>query len=137
MSTRDRRRAIYDRTAGHCHLCSKALAFTNYGKLGERGAWEVDHSNPRVSGGSDRLNNLYPACISCNRSKGSQATRAVRAGYGRTRAPLSNAKRSENRFWNALEGGGAMTLVLIVLGAPFSWVPVLAGGALGYLADPE
>ncbi len=137
MYTRDQRRAIYDRTAGRCHICSKRLAFTNYGKLGERAAWEIDHSNPRVSGGGDRLNNLYAACLSCNRSKGDGATRAARAVCGRTRAPLSNAKRSENRFWNALKGGGAMTLFLIVLGAPLSWVPVLAGSALGYLADPE
>ena len=63
--------AIYDRSRGYCHICGKKLAFINYGNFGKRGAWEVDHSKPRVKGGTDHPNNLYPACISCNRSKGS------------------------------------------------------------------
>jgi len=58
MYTGDQLRAIYDRTAGRCHVCSKTLAFRNYGKMAERAAWEVDHSNPRISGGTDRSNNL-------------------------------------------------------------------------------
>lgn len=34
--------AIYDRTSGYCHLCGKKLAFTNYARFGERGAWEIE-----------------------------------------------------------------------------------------------
>jgi 5-methylcytosine-specific restriction endonuclease McrA len=62
---------IYDKTNGYCNHCGKKLAFSNYGVLGARGAWEVDHSRSRRAGGTDYLRNLFPSCISCNRSKGS------------------------------------------------------------------
>jgi 5-methylcytosine-specific restriction endonuclease McrA len=62
--------AIYDRTSGYCHICKRKVAFCNYGALGRRGAWEVEHSHARAKGGSDRLGNLYAACIKCNREKG-------------------------------------------------------------------
>jgi len=65
---------IYNRTSGYCHICHKKLAFKNYGVFGARGAWEVEHSNPQAKGGTNRLNNLYPACITCNRSKGASRT---------------------------------------------------------------
>ncbi|HZW06078.1 MAG TPA: HNH endonuclease, partial [Phycisphaerales bacterium] len=64
--TREQLTAIYDRTSGYCHLCGKKLALTNYAAHGHKGAWEVEHSVPRACGGSDRLNNLYAAHISCN-----------------------------------------------------------------------
>src|SRR6266487_3114039 len=98
-------RRIYDRTSGYCHLCGKKLALSNYGRLGDKGAWEVEHSNARARGGTDRLTNLYPACISCNRSKGAITTRAARAREGRTRAPLSREKRAEARSENAVLRG--------------------------------
>src|SRR6185295_775084 len=98
-------RAIYDRTTGKCHLCGKQLSVTNYGRFGEKGSWEVEHSNARARGGTDRLNNLYAACISCNRSKGAVTTRAARAREGRTHAPLSREKRKMARRENAFLGG--------------------------------
>jgi len=70
---------IYDKNDGYCHICGKKLAFTNYGIVGARGAWEVDHSVPRSRGGSNLMRNLLPACISCNRSKGDSSTRTARA----------------------------------------------------------
>ncbi len=67
--TDDELNDIYDKTGGYCRYCRKKLSFSNYGRPGEKGAWEVDHSIPRVRGGTDHLNNLVPACIECNRSK--------------------------------------------------------------------
>jgi len=61
---------IYDRTSGYCHICHRKLAFINYGVLGARGAWEVEHSKPQARGGTHMRTNLYAACIPCNRSKG-------------------------------------------------------------------
>jgi 5-methylcytosine-specific restriction endonuclease McrA len=54
------------------------LAFTNYGKRGARAAWEVDHSRAKANGGTDHLNNLMPACIPCNREKGTLTSRAMK-----------------------------------------------------------
>ena len=59
----DRLNDIFDKTDRDCHICGKRLAFSNYGVIGARGAWEVEHSVPRSRGGTDRLSNLYAACI--------------------------------------------------------------------------
>ena len=61
---------IFGKTNGYCRYCEKQLAWSNYGRVGERGAWEVDHSIPISRGGTDHLNNLWPACVSCNTEKG-------------------------------------------------------------------
>ncbi len=60
---------IYDKTDGYCCYCHKKLAWKNYGKIGTRGSWEVDHSKPKSKGGSSYSRNLVPACIPCNRDK--------------------------------------------------------------------
>lgn len=70
---------VYDKNEGHCEYCGKKLAFSNYGSLGERGAWEIDHSVPRSRDGTDYLRNLVPACIECNRQKGTRMGKSVRA----------------------------------------------------------
>lgn len=98
---------IYDRTTCYCHLCHREEYFANYGRLGARGAWEVEHSNPRASGRTNRLLNLYPACIPCNRSKGAGTTRAFRAEQGKSRAPMSAAKRKEAKAETVILGGVA------------------------------
>jgi hypothetical protein len=37
---------VYEKTDGCYHICSKKLAKKNYGVIGARGAWEIDHSIP-------------------------------------------------------------------------------------------
>lgn len=71
--------SIYDKTGGYCNICGKKLAFSNYGRFGEKGAWEVDHSNPVSNGGSNYYRNLYPVCIPCNRAKSNRSTAQMRA----------------------------------------------------------
>jgi 5-methylcytosine-specific restriction endonuclease McrA len=61
---------VYDKTRGRCRYCKKQLSWSNYGMPRERGAWEVEHSVPLFLGGTDYLSNLWPACIDCNRNKG-------------------------------------------------------------------
>ena len=60
---------VYDKTDGYCYYCGKKISFTNYGKLGNHGAWEIDHSKPVSKGGTNYLRNLVPACTTCNRDK--------------------------------------------------------------------
>lgn len=114
---------IFLKTDGHCHICRKKLARKNYGKPGTRGAWEVEHSNPKAKGGTDRLQNLLSACVSCNRSKQASSTQAVRRKNGFKTAPLSRAKKKGNVIKGIL--GGAL------IGARFGPVGVLAGAAIG------
>lgn len=122
-----RLRAIYRRTGGYCHLCHKKLAFGNYAAFGQRGAWEIEHSVPRTYGGTDRLCNLYAACISCNRQKQHVTTRTARRWNGQTRAPLSRELRRQLREENTLLGTG----IGFLLGAPFGGAGALLGPLIG------
>lgn len=68
---------IFDQGDGHCHLCGARLSFSQYGD-----AWEVDHDTPRAQGGTDDLDNLMPACVSCNRSKQDLSSEEFREEIG-------------------------------------------------------
>lgn len=128
---------IYERTSGYCHICHKKLAFNNYGKLGARAAWEVEHSNPQAKGGSNCLNNLYPACISCNRSKGDSSTASARAKNGKTRAPLSSENRKKAKAGNALAGGALGAMVGAVAGPIGAIIGACVGATLGHKQNPD
>ena len=135
--TDDHLNDIYDRTSGKCHLCGKKLCFRNYGRFGARGAWEVEQSNPKSRGGSDGMNNLHPACISCNRAKNNGSTRSARAACGMRKAPLPFAARGRAKAENAVAIGILGALAGSVLGP----VGVILGGALGaglgHKQDPD
>lgn len=132
------REAIYNRTSGKCHICHKKLAFKNYGQHGERGAWEIDHSRPRARGGSDHGNNLFAACISCNRSKQADSSRKTRLAAGYRRSPLSPQAKENVKIWAAIKGAGALGFVGARLAGPPG---ALIGGILGLLmgleSDPD
>lgn len=129
---------IYDRTSGKCHICHKKLAFTNYANPGARGAWEVEHSQPRASGGTNRRNNLYAACISCNRSKRAGSTRAARRRNGTTHAPLNRERRAAARLRSAVVGAGIGAVAgRALLGRGGGWVGGLFGAAIGHDRDPD
>ena len=129
---------IFDRTSGKCHLCHKALCFANYARPARRGAWEIEHSKPRAHGGSNRLNNLYAACIECNRSKGCGTTRSARARKGHTRAPLSLAKRQGAKQEQAILGGGlGAFLGGLLAGRVGALIGAGIGAKLAYHRDPD
>ncbi len=136
--TDDELSLIFDRTDGHCHLCWRKLCFANYSRLGRRGAWEVEHSNPRRNGGSDRLCNLYAAHVVCNREKGTVSTRTARAWNGRTKAPLSKQRKEEVRNDNRLGWGsvGALTGG-VIFGPPGFVLGGILGAIVGDGIEPE
>jgi hypothetical protein len=71
--THDQLSEIYDKTNGYCACCSKKLSFSNYGLQGgpyAKGRWEVAHRRARARGGSNRISNLWPMCLECNRGMG-------------------------------------------------------------------
>lgn len=133
MADRDN---VYDRTAGRCHICGKQLARCNYGKHGQRGAWEIEHSVPRARGGSDHGNNLYPACIRCNRVKGTATSRTARAKNNRKRAPLSLRRQGQVRANRAVGGGLIGAVAAGLVGAPIL-VPMGLAALVGYSLDHE
>ena len=128
---------IFEKTAGRCHVCRKQLARGNYGKVGRRGAWQVDHGLPVAGGGTDHLNNLWPICIACNAKKGTRSSRSARAEHGRARPPLSRDKIAAAKRRNLAGGailGGALGLLFGPVGAVAG---AGVGSLLGYHIDPE
>ena len=128
---------IYTKTDGNCHICHGKLSFSNYGSHGERGAWEVEHSNPKSKGGTDNLNNLFAAHIRCNREKGAQHTKTARAKHGNTRAPYSKKKKQEIKTSYTVSGtiiGGAVGLIFGPVG---SLVGATIGAAIGNNSSPK
>jgi len=134
----NRRRDVFERTRGKCHICHKQLSFWNYGRYGGRGAWHVDHSVAIARGGTNHGNNLKAACIPCNLDKSTTTTRTARAWNGRRRAPLSaaryEAKKSENAWAGAATGVGLGAM----LGGPgLAFVFGVLGWAIGDGVDPD
>jgi len=80
--------SIYNKNDGYCHLCDKKLSRTNYNAPGAKGAWHVDHSKALANGGTHHMNNLFPACISCNLEKGTYHKNTIRKrkGYYQTKS---------------------------------------------------
>ena len=129
---------IYDRTSGYCHLCGKKVYFKNYGNISRRGAWEVEHSKPQAKGGTQHLNNLYAACISCNRSKGIKPNSVIRKKNGITRAPLSKQNRVIAKQENATAGAFCGALIGSLLLGPWGLAVGAAIGANeGYKRNPD
>lgn len=129
--------SIYDRTNGKCHICGKKLARFNYGLLDARGCWEVEHSFSLAKGGTDHANNLFAACISCNRSKGDSTTRSARAQHGRSRAPYSAAKIKKVRTGHAISGAAVAGAMTLLVAPELFLVGAIAGALVGYKIKVE
>ncbi|MBI1944699.1 MAG: HNH endonuclease [Deltaproteobacteria bacterium] len=135
----DELRAIYRKTDGKCHLCWRVIRYALYGAYAERHGWEVDHSNPRAKGGTNRRSNLVAACCSCNRTKRASSTRGARKRNGvSTRRPKSRNEKRATRRKNKAIGG---TLGAAIGGAAFGPVGALlcglVGAAIGNDVNPE
>jgi len=118
---------IYRKTNGYCHICHKKLSLKNHGINGTHGSWHIEHSIPKAKGGTNHLNNLFPACISCNLEKGVSSTKESRLKNGITRAPFNKEKKNKIKSDNTITGmgiGGAIGLI----GGP---IGVLIGTVLG------
>lgn len=136
--SKDRLDNIYDKTGGYCHICHKKIARRNYGKTGRRGAWQVDHSNPRANGGSDSLNNFFAACVSCNASKGAKSTRSQRRKNGKVRSPYSQKEKQAIIHENTVLGSGTGLIAGAIAGGVRGGViGAVIGGILGSMIEPE
>lgn len=136
--TKEQLDRIYRKTSGYCHLCHAKLSRKNHGQEGERGAWHVDHSVPRAKGGTDHLNNLKPACISCNLDESAKTSRTARGWKGKKSAPLNPEKRKqaklENGFAGAIAGGLAGGAIAGPIGVI---VGAVTGACVGSSQNPD
>jgi 5-methylcytosine-specific restriction endonuclease McrA len=129
---------IYSKTDGYCHICHKKLAFVNYGANGAKGSWHVEHSKPKAKGGTNHMNNLYAACISCNIEKGTSHTKTARAKNGTTRAPYSKEKKQKIKTSNTVGGATIGGGIGWAIGGPVGGlVGSLIGGAIGSGNSPK
>jgi hypothetical protein len=129
---------IYRRTTGYCHLCHSKLSFKNYGQRGKKGAWQVEHSVPRSKGGSDHLNNLFAACVSCNCDKSNKTTRTARGWNGKKCAPLNPVKRKQAKFDNGFAGAIAGGFAGGVIAGPIGLiVGAVTGACVGSSNNPD
>jgi 5-methylcytosine-specific restriction endonuclease McrA len=55
---------IWAKTGGRCYYCGSLLE--------HKTTFCIDHIVPRISGGGDELENVVPACRSCNSAKGTK-----------------------------------------------------------------
>lgn len=132
--TRDELSDVLKKTGGRCHLCKKGrFSVKSYGTK-----WELDHSNPKARGGSDRRSNLLPAHVACNRSKQDRSTRSVRNENGFSKRPLSKDEQQAARAKNTVAAAGlGAVLGGIVGGPPGAWLGGAVGGFLGHNTDVE
>lgn len=129
---------IYRRTSGYCHLCHAKLSLKNYGQAGKKGAWQVEHSVPRSRGGTDHLNNLFAACVSCNCDKSNKTTRTARGWNEKTCAPLSTEKRKQAKFENGFAGAIAGGIAGGAIAGPVGViVGAVTGACVGSSANPD
>lgn len=72
-----KRMQVYSKTNGKCFYCGVGLEIEDILDWGgkvvtQRHHWNVDHMLPVSRGGEYNLENLVPACVSCNGFKGTR-----------------------------------------------------------------
>lgn len=72
--TKKERSAIYDKCKGHCAYCGCEIPI---------GKMHIDHVKPISIDGEDVLENMLPACRSCNNYKASMSVEGMRRAVQR------------------------------------------------------
>lgn len=137
MRNSERLKKIYSKTDGYCHLCHRKLSLTNYNQQGTKGAWHIDHSKAKANGGTDHMNNLFPACIICNNEKGVLHKQTIRRRFGVSRAPLSKLQKNKIKKENSLIGMAGGSIVGSVFGPPGILIGAILGGLIGEDLSPK
>lgn len=110
--TKEEREKVYDKCHGYCAYCGNPLEYKDM---------QADHVIPLYNGGADELDNMLPACRSCNHYKATLSLESFRAMVDRIpgtlyrdnatyRIGLRFGKVTENRwktvfYFETLEGG--------------------------------
>lgn len=79
------RRAVLRKTGGHCAYCGKPIGYYDM---------QVDHVIPLRKGGTNDLDNLVPACRSCNHYKSTLTVNQFRESLGQIPGVLTRDSAS-------------------------------------------
>lgn len=76
--------AVFNKSKGRCWYCGRSLDISSRAVSARTSeyfisTYVIDHFLPRKSGGTDDINNLVPACWSCNGIKRSNTLEEFRA----------------------------------------------------------
>ncbi|MBL8618792.1 MAG: HNH endonuclease [Deltaproteobacteria bacterium] len=131
---------VWAKTHGRCHLCHLEVDLATYGLADIFGAdaATVDHLVPQSHGGDDHHDNLLPAHLGCNASRGTQPVAVTRFRMaGALDAPMSTDGRIGAGV--AIMGlgallGGALTAERDETGRKqFNTTGACVGGGIGLL----
>ena len=87
------RKQIWDKFNGHCAYCGCEIALKEM---------QADHVIPLHRGGADEIDNLYPACRSCNYYKSTLTVEEFREQIGKWHERLM---RDDVTYKNAVRFG--------------------------------
>lgn len=87
--TKSLREKVAAKSNGKCFYCGDTLRIDTYydldfvGSVTVCNAWDVDHFYPVSRGGSNKIDNLVPACMYCNQLKHNKTIEEFRAVFGK------------------------------------------------------
>lgn len=70
--SKGKRAKVFLKTKGRCSYCGCVL---------DRWLFQVEHLNPKIRGGGNEIENLWPSCRSCNAGKKSKTIEEFRVWY--------------------------------------------------------
>jgi len=93
-----KRKIVYEKTAGHCAYCGA--------ELGKFKKMTIDHVVPLSLEGGNGVENMLPACFSCNQAKGALTVEQFRAASNKTAKEVHlNLMNSNPAYKNAVRMG--------------------------------
>lgn len=90
--TKDKRQAVWDKTAGCCWYCGAQTTPAALGAPPRPEDFCIEHQTSWDEGGTHHLSNLVPACRHCNSRKGTKSLEAFRALEARRGLPHFTAE---------------------------------------------
>lgn len=101
---KERAAIVWSKTEGRCWYCGEFLLTSkeHYTKTEQLRWFVIDHVMPLNAGGDDGIDNLVPACWSCNSAKRSMTLEEYRAHAGRILAGIPKFSQEQIEYLASL-----------------------------------